>query len=86
MLQPHSRHLFSSDDLFDRVIEDEVDRANPALHPEKRHACIRQVKERMAGAIQEHLKGADLSPDSLIVELRQEVTAALDAFSGGLAA
>jgi hypothetical protein len=74
---PLRSHPFSSDDLFRRVIEDEVDRLNPTLHPERRSACVQKIAERMSGEIEEHLAGADLSPELLIVRLREEIASFL---------
>jgi hypothetical protein len=79
-------HPFAGDELFRRIIEDEVDRADPSMHPERRMACIRTVAERLAGDIEEHLRGADLFPDILIARLREEVAAAIGGEPGALAA
>lgn len=83
---PSHRHSFSGDELYRRVIEDEVDRLKPDLHPDHRRACIEQVSQLMDGEIEEHLVGADLFPELLTVRLREKVALVLGGESSMLAA
>jgi|GEM_PF-6906130 len=83
---PSHRHSFSGDELYRRVIEDEVDRLQPDLLPDRRHACIKQVSQLMDGEIEEHLAGANLFPELLTVRLREKVALVLRGESTMLAA
>lgn len=66
------RHPGSDDRLFRQIVECELDECAD-LPAAKRDRCIVQVLQRMDAEIQEHLAGADLSPDALIRDLRAEV-------------